>query len=81
MTAERCCKATREFVFTNRQHRQQIVASSTANGCALRDAIRRCCQHYKGINDYFCLCRAFFVLFALKKDMEKDMQKNINSKR
>ena len=26
------------------------------------------------------LCRAFFVLFALKKDMEKDLKNTTNSK-
>ena len=33
-----------QICFANRQYRQQLVVSSTAEGCASRDATRRCCQ-------------------------------------
>ena len=49
---------------TNRQYRQQLVASSTA-GCASRDAIRRCCQP-KASFDWRDLCRDLLHLSVMK---------------
>ena len=51
---------------TNRQYRQQLVASSTA-GCASRGAIRRCCQLKRRPRLYFPRAGTFCILFSHEK--------------
>ena len=54
----------KRICFANRQYRQQLVVSSTAEGCASRDATRRCCQSGRHKLDIICFQRSLASFIA-----------------